>query len=197
MTHHSWKSVFCILLMVSVSGCGTLNMQPSGRSGTEQLMSAISIQESLNQLNLKQFISGKTVTFTVTGHSDEIDYITKIIPSYLSRWEAKPVLDNASPDLSLTFVVDAAGTDIAKGGLALPIILPSLTNGITLSQIDVGTVTEQWNTCRLWVYITNPNGNVVYISDPAYEGLWIKNFNLLGLSLGRTKNFDETQDTHE
>lgn len=181
--------------MLFVFGCGTLNMQPRGRSGTEQLMSAISIQKSLIQLDLENVIHGKSVSYTVVGHSEEIDYVKEILPAYISRWNAKHLIGDASPDLSLTFVVDAAGSDVAKGGLALPVILPSLTNGITLSQIDIGTVTEQWNTSRIWVYVTNQNGNVIYTSDPAYEGLWIKNFNLFGLSIGRTKNFTESQQT--
>lgn len=185
--------IFPILLLIE--GCGTLNMQPRGRSGTEQLMSAISIQKSLIQLDLENVIHGKSVSYTVVGHSEEIDYVNEILPAYISRWNATPSIGDASPDLSLTFVVDAAGSDVAKGGLALPIILPSLTNGITLSQIDIGTVTEQWNTSRIWVYVTNQNGHVIYTSDPAYVGLWIKNFNLFGLSIGRAKNFSESQQT--
>ena len=188
------RDFLLILSLLVLVGCGTLQMQPKGRSGTEQLMSALSIQYAMNQLQLEPILSEKKVSYSVTGHSEELEYLNEIIPAYIHRWNARQ--DREDPDINLTFVVDAAGTDTAKGGLAVPIILPSLTNGITLSQIDVGTVTEQWNTCRLWVYASDQEGNVVYISEPAYEGLWIKNFNLLGLSVGRTKNFSEAENMH-
>ncbi len=185
-----WAWILCVGAGV-VSGCGTPQIQPKSRSGMDQLMSSLSLQNALNELEIEQIVAEKQVSFLVTGHSEEIDYLAEIIPAYLHKWNATHVQEN--PDIHLTFIIDASGSDTAKGGLALPIPLPSITTGITITQIDIGTVTEQWNTNRLWVYAANHEGQVVYSSDPAYDSLWIKNFNLFGLSVGRVKNFDEDQ----
>lgn len=188
-----WLCFGMVLYGLAGLGCGTLQMKPEGRSGMDQLMAALSLQNALNELDIQYVIGGKAVSYTVTGHSDEIEYVNEIIPAYLSKWDA--FLDQENAEIHLTFVIDAAGADTAKGGLALPIPLPSITTGITLTQIDIGTITEQWSTSRMWVYAANLDGQVVYSSDPAYDSLWIKNFNLFGLSIGRVKNFDADQIT--
>ncbi|HQP98855.1 MAG TPA: hypothetical protein PLY86_10395 [bacterium] len=189
------RQILTVVLLSSVFlSCGTLQMSREGRSAADQMLTAVSIQDALNQLDLGTYVKEKKVTLTVAGHSSEIPYIEKAVAELLVEQGAVVVPPDAERDLNLTVVVDSAGSDLGSGGLAIPIPLPSVSTGITISKIDLVQTEEQEGLCRLWVYGTNPDGTHAFTTDPVFARHWVTNLSVLGFSLGHRSDLKEIRD---
>ena len=168
-----------------------MRMKTEGRTATDQLLVAVSIQDALKQLDLQPYVQNKRIFFQVSGHSTEIDYIAQVVPALLLQEGAMLVTKPEEADSVLTFVVDSAGSDQSTGGWGFPILLPSLTVGFIITTIDLIQTEEQIGLCRLWVFATDAEGQHLFTSDPSHAQHSVKNLKVLGLSLGRTTDVDE------
>ena len=196
MTAERHGPFFLIVLVFSLLtwGCTTLKMKTEGRSASDQLLVAVSVQEALRQLDLRPHIENKRVFFTVEGHSSEIAYIQKVIPAHLMAQGATVEEKSEEADLILTFVVDTAGADLSTGGFSIPIILPSLSTGLTVTTIDFVQKEIQRGMCRVWVYATEAQQAHAFTSDPVSSQNSISNLTILGVSLGQRSEIKELDE---
>ncbi|MFH1743919.1 MAG: hypothetical protein ABIH23_33355 [bacterium] len=169
-------------------------MSPEGRAASDQLLVAASVQDALKQLDLRAHIENRRVSFSVEGHSSEISYIQKVMPAYLMAQGATIAQEGEEADLILTFVVDTAGADLSTGGFSIPIILPSLSTGLTVTKIDFVQKEIQRGMCRIWVYATETGQAHVFTTDPVHSQNSISNLTIFGVSLGQNSDVEELDE---
>ncbi len=184
-------NITVVTILIFLSGCSVIQMKPTGRAASDQMICALAIQDAVESIKIANLVKGKTVRINIGGLANDAEYIAEIVKAYVIRNGAKIADSNSASDLDLTMLFQTAGSDNVEKMWSIPIPMPSIQKGITVTRIDLYKNEIQVSRCRLWAYACNKEGKIIYRHNPVYAAHYISSREFLGLSLGKSTDIPE------
>ena len=196
MDLNRFSIVFIVLAGLLVGGCSTIKLQPSGRPATDQMLSTLSIEDAVNSMSIGKKVKDQRIQLEVMTPGIDVDYLEKVLISWIIRNGGRVVPEDAMPDLVLRILAQSTGSDEEESKVTIPIVLPTLQTGLTTSEITFYRSRVQVARCRLWGYGVSPDGYVKFIQTPVLATHYVANPELLGMSLGKRTDVVELRQRH-
>jgi hypothetical protein len=183
----------CILFMVAMLlGCGSsLRTNPTGRSASDQMLVASTMRDAVDSLDIDHQLKDKVVELDIQGLGNDQVYLVELFKAKIRLAGGKVAGGDASPEIKLVVLVQMAGSDNEAAGWSIPIIFPSVGNGLTTTKIDIYSNNLQVGRCRMWAYGLDMSDTVVFEHPPVYAAHYISNPELIGISLGKRTDIPE------
>ena len=179
-------------LGILATGCSTIQVIPTGRAASDQMLTAITIEEAVEKLDIDSHLRGKRVRLSVTGLGIDQAYTEEILKAKI-RSANGTVAEDCTPDLNLQVIVQTAGSDMERSKWGIPLVLPDLRETLAVTQIDLYKNDIQVSRCRLWAYGMDNDQNILFEHPPVYVAHYVSNPELIGISLGKRSDIDDLE----
>lgn len=189
-------NTFIVILASTIflTSCGTIVTKPTGRNATDQILSALSIEDSINAMDIGEKVQGKSVKVEVITQGIDKEYIEKNIYAWVRKSKGKLVEDVSTSDFTLQFFVQASGSDREETRWGIPVAIPSIDNNkLSLSRIDFYQNIKQVGRCRLWAYAYDPSGKFLFEQPPIYSAHNAGKVEILGFTIGKDTDIPELE----
>lgn len=212
------KGLLVALLLMSsaLAGCRTLKPSPTGRSAAEQYLIARTVEDAIMALEVGSRLEGRVLSVEVRAVGGEKDladlpYLREAIRAWAriqgaafaeDRATSEATAPNGSeeteskvaaeePDLRVEFLVQSLGSDLESSRWEIPIILPTLETGLSVSRISIYRNDVQVSRCHMWAYAMEPDGTVAWRQPAVFSTHYLGERELLGLTLGKRTDLSE------
>lgn len=183
-----------LVWFLTFPACSTVKTAPTGRAASDQLLTALTLEDAVYSLAIDEQIRGRTVGLEIVGLGNDISFLRGVLEAKVRLAGGRVVPDDATPEVRLITIVQVAGSDLEQANWNVPILLPSINSGITVSKIGFVENDIQIGRCRLWAYGINPEGDVLFQHLPVYAAHFVSNPNVLGVSLGKRSDIPELRE---
>jgi len=186
------KLVPVVGVVLALGGCRSIEVKPNGRAASDQFLVASCIEGALENLTIGAALKDRKIKVNVSGPGTDKDYIAEVMKSIIIRSGGTINADpKTSPTMILNLMVQSTGSDQEVAKWVLPIPIPSIQTGITLTYIQFFNVSTQVARCHLWAYATDPKENLLFRHEPIFITHHVTNREILGITMGRTSDLRE------
>jgi len=185
-----------LLVFAFVCGCSTIQLQPTGRIASDQLLNARAIEDAVYSMSFSDRLRDRPVRLEVITQGIDNDYLISVIRAWVIHHGGCLAPKDTTAEIQLTVLVQVAGTDKEVSKWSIPIVLPSLQTGLSVTSIDLYESLTQVARCRLWAYGTDGNQHRVFTQPPVYASHFLSNREVFGISLGRNSDIYEFGRSH-
>jgi len=186
------------LLLASVlCGCSTIEVKPTGRVASDQLLNARTIEDAINSMTFGEVLKKKQISLNIATQGIDSEYLKAVVHSWISRNGGVCVVGDEPAEVELNVLVQVAGSDREDSSWSIPIIFPSFQAGLSVTHITFYESITQVARCRLWAYAIDTHRRVIFNQLPIYRTHFLTNSTLFGVSLGRSTDLYELDRIHD